>query len=118
MGMLDSEVVFSESQAVTSTGDTASTNSYDSGANNDGAGLTGENLWIQATCSTTATSGGSATVQAVLQDSADNSSFADVVTGKAVAVASVVAGLALLVVQPPPGIDRKRTRLNSSHMSI
>lgn len=107
MGMLDSEVVFSEAQAVTATGDNASTNAYDNGtANTDGAGLTGENLWIQAQCSTTATSGGSATVQAVLQDSADNSSFADVVAGKAFAVANVTAGTQLLAVQPPPGMRR------------
>ncbi len=104
MGMLDSALVFSEGQAVTATGDTASTNVYQSAnANLGDEGLTGENLWLQAFCSTTATSGGSATVQAVLQDSADGVTYADVVAGPAVAVANVVAGKALLQVQPPPG---------------
>ena len=107
MGMIDNEVVFCEAQAVTSTGDTASTNTYDNGGATLGdAGQTGENLWVRARCSTTATSGGSATVQAVLQDSADNITFADVVAGNAIAVASVTAGTDLLTVQPPPGMRR------------
>lgn len=106
MGMLDSEIIFSAAQAVTATGDTASTNVYDSGgANGQGdMGQTGENLWFNVVVNTTATSGGSATVQAVLQDSADNTTFADVVIGKAIAVASVTAGSILLQVQPPPGM--------------
>lgn len=106
MGMLDNEIIFSAAQAVTATGDTASTNVYDSGgANGQGdMGQTGENLWFNVIVNTTATSGGSATVQAVLQDSADNATFADVVIGKAIAVASVTAGSILLQVQPPPGM--------------
>lgn len=106
MGMLDNEIIYSAAQAVTATGDTASTNVYNSGgANGQGdMGQTGENLWVNVTVNTTATSGGSATVQAVLQDSADNSSFADVVAGPAVAVANVTAGAVLLQVQPPPGM--------------
>lgn len=106
-GMLDQELVFSEAQAVTSTGDNASTNYYDTGGTYNGnAGQTGENLWVQAFCSTTATSGGSATIQAVLQDSADNSSWADVIAGPAVAVASCTAGTRLLAVQPPLNMRR------------
>lgn len=106
MGMLDQELIFSDAQTVTATGDTASTNVYNTGgANGQGdAGQTGENLWINAFVNTTATSGGSATVQAVLQDSADNSTFADVVAGPATAVASVTAGVTLLQVQPPVGM--------------
>jgi len=108
MGMIDNEVVFCEAQAVTDhTQDTPSTNTYDSGGATLGdAGQTGEHLWVQARCSTTATSSGSATVQAVLQDSADNITFADVVAGKAIAYASVTAGTDLLRVQPPPGMRR------------
>jgi hypothetical protein len=108
MGMLDSELQFSIAQVVTATGDTVSTNVYDNGgANGQGDnGQTGENLWINALINTTATSGGSATIQAVLQDSADNSTFADVIAGPAVAVASAVAGLSLLQVQPPTGMRR------------
>lgn len=108
MGMLDQEVMFSDGQAVTATGDDASTNIYDTGgANGQGdAGQTGENLWVNVLVNTTATSGGSATVQAVFQDSADNSSYADVVAGPSVAVANVTAGTVLLQVQPPVGTRR------------
>lgn len=107
MGMLDSQTKLATAQAVTSVGDTASTNILDQGsANSAEMGLTGENLWINAFVSTTATSGGSATLQAVLQDSADGSSFADVVAGPAVAVASLTAGAQLLQIQPPTGLRR------------
>lgn len=110
MGYLDSELQFSIAQAVTSTGDTASTNVYDSGgANGQGdCGLTGENLWINVVVNTTMTSGGSATIQAVLQDSADNSTFADVALGAALAfnAAGAAVGKAILQIQPPPGMRR------------
>lgn len=107
MGMLDNSLKLAIAQAVTSTGDTASTNVYDNGsANAADNSLTGENLWINAVVDTTATSAGGATVQVVLQDSADNSTFADVVAGPAVAVASVTAGTTLLQVQPPTGMRR------------
>lgn len=104
MGMLDSQLVLAEGQAVTATGDTGSTNVYNAGSAALGdEGLTTENLWVQALCSTTVTSGGAATVQAVFQDSADGTTYADVVTGKAFVLASLTAGTQLLAVQPPPG---------------
>ena len=55
MGMLDQEVIFSDAQVVTATGDTPSTNVYNTGgANGQGdAGQTGENLWINAFINTT-----------------------------------------------------------------
>jgi hypothetical protein len=107
MGMLDSETVLASAQVVTLETDNVSTNDYDFGsANASDACMTGENLWINAVVNTTATSGGSATVQAVLQDSADGITFADVLAGPAVAVAAVVAGTVLLQVQPPTGLRR------------
>lgn len=110
MGMLDLNTKYSIAQAVTSTGDTASTNVYDVGsANSSDIGLNDE-LWINVVCSTTATSGGSATVQAVLQDSADNSTFADVLAGPALAVANVTQGAVLLQACPPLGL-RRYTRI-------
>lgn len=107
MGMLDNSLKLAVAQAVTSTGDTASTNIYDNGsvASADNA-LTGENLWINAVVNTTPTSAGAATIQAVLQDSADGSTFADVLAGSAVAYASAPAGTVLLQVQPPVGMRR------------
>ncbi len=105
MGMLDSELIFSEGEAVTAIGDTASTNVYEAAnAQLGDAGQTDENLWVQAFCSQTVTSAGAATVQAVLQDSADGVTYADVVAGKAFALASLTAGTQLLAVQPPPGM--------------
>ena len=108
MGMLDQEVMFADNETVTATGDTASTNVYDTGGANgqNEAALTGENLWINAVVRTTATSGGSATIQAVFQDSPDNSTFTDRVLGAVVPVASAVAGYPLLQVQPPIGTQR------------
>lgn len=113
MGMLDQEVMFADGQAVTATGDTASTNIYDtsSGQTNPGngqgdAGLTGENLWLRALVRTAVTSGGAATVQAVFQDSADNSTYADVATGPVVVLASLTAGASLMRLQPPVGTRR------------
>lgn len=110
MGMLDSEIQFSIAQAPTATGDTASTNVYDSGgANGQGdAGQTGENLWVNVVVKTAMTSAGSATMQAVLQDSADNATFADVALGPALAynATAAAAGSSLLRIQPPVGMRR------------
>lgn len=107
MGMLDESTKLATAQAVTSTGDTVSTNIYDAGSvHNADISMTGENLWINAVVDTTATSGGSATLQAVLQDSADAASWSDVVAGPAVAVASLTAGANLLQIQPPVGLRR------------
>lgn len=108
MGMLDQEVMFADGQLVTATGDTASTNVYNTGGANgqNEAALTSENLWINALVKTTATSGGSATIQAVFQDSPDNATWTDRVLGTAFAVANVVAGLSLLQVQPPIGTQQ------------
>ena len=107
MGMLDSQTNLATAQAVTSTGDTATTNIYDSGSDASGDhSMTGENLWINAVVDTTFTSGGSATIQAVLQDSSDGSTWADKTMGPAVAVANATAGTTLLQMQPPTGLRR------------
>jgi hypothetical protein len=118
MGMLDNEAIFSDGQTVTATGDTPSTNVYDNAAGtnaiaNNGQGdhgLTGEMLWINVRVKTSATSGGAATMQAVLQNSSDNATWVDVNSGPVVAVANLTAGADLLRVQPPllglPGMLR------------
>lgn len=106
MGMLDVNTKFSVAQAVTSTGDTASTNVYDNGsANSAEIGLT-EEMWLNVGVSTTATSGGAATLTPVLQDSADGSTFADVLVGPTYALAALVAGATLWIVKPPVGTRR------------
>lgn len=111
--MLDSELVLSSAQSTSAfgTGDNASTNVYDTGsafanAQNSEAAQTGENLWLNVVCNTAFTSGGGATVQAVLQSSPDNATWTDVVAGKATAYNSIVPGQSLLTVQPPIGTQR------------
>lgn len=106
MGMLDVNTKFSLAQAVTSIGDTASTNIYDNGsAQSAEVGLTGE-LWVNVSVSTTATSAGAATLAAVLQDSADASSWADVLVGPTFALSALTAGTTLLLANPPVGTRR------------
>ena len=107
---IDSQMVLASAQAVTSTGDTASTNVFDTQvAVDQGIGL--PPLYLVANVATTATSGGSATVQAVLQHSADNSSWSDVATGPAIAVASVTAGTNLVQMPIPPGTNKRYLRV-------
>lgn len=108
MGMLDNEVIFADNQTVTAIGDTASTNTYDTGGINgqNENGQDTEQLWINITVGTAATSAGAATAQGVFQDSADNATFADVVAGSVVVLAGLTAGAVLLQVQPPPGTRR------------
>ena len=109
MGMLDQEIMFSDGQTVTAIGDTPSTNVYDTAAGttailNNGQGdngLTGESLWLNVRSSSAVTSGGAATVQGVFQNSADNATWVDVLSGPAVPVASLGGPYDLLRVQPP-----------------
>lgn len=102
--IIDSQLAFADAQAVTSLGDTASTNIIDTGnAADEGIG---ENMFLVAQVDTTATSGGSATLTPVLSDSADGSTFADVVVGQATAVASLTAGRQLMRLRLPIGLRR------------
>ena len=106
MGMIDNSTKLAVAQTVTSIGDTASTNIYDSGsAASSDIGLS-EEIWLQASVATTVTSGGAATVQAVLQHSTDGSTWTDAVASPVFALASLVAGTNLLQVVPPLGLNR------------
>lgn len=102
--MYDILAYFSDAQAPT-TGTTASTNVIDTGTTNRRIG-DGQPLVVETICTTTATSGGSNTTQVVLQDSADNSSFSTIVSGPAVAVASIVQGFRFVKLQVPQGARR------------
>ena len=107
MGMIDVNTKFSAAQAVTSTGDTASTNIYDNGsANTAEIGQQGE-TWLNVSVSETVTSGGSATVAAVLQDSADASTWADVIVGAAIPKATLVAGYQAWAAMGRPPVRRR-----------
>lgn len=102
--MYDILAYFSSAQAPT-TGTTASTNVYDTGSATRSVG-SGEPLRVVTECVTTATSGGSNTTQIALQDSADNSSFATVLSGAAIAVASIVQGYKFIEFMIPGGLRR------------
>lgn len=107
--ILDQQATYSAGQAVTATGDTPSSNSYDHGPGSAGAGAAP--LWLVVKSNVAPTSGGAATVQAVLQDSADNTTFADVmVLGPALAVASIGANKAMAFARFP-GTLRRYTRV-------
>jgi hypothetical protein len=106
MGMLDSELVLSSAQAPTAVGDTPSTNVYDSGsaysnAQNCDESMVGENVYANVICNTVPTSGGAATIQAVLQDSPDNATWTDRLIGPSFGYAAVTKGLALLQTPSP-----------------
>lgn len=103
--ILDSMECFSAAQAITSTGDTASTNVYDTGAAHD-VGI-GNDVYIFAKTKAAFTSGGAGTLQFVLQDSADNSSWADVQTlTPAIALASLTANTTQVRARLPIGLRR------------
>ena len=110
MGMLDSECIFSNAQAVTATGDTASTNVYDTGTPYNNAqdaenALSNENLWINVFVNTQVAGVGSSTA-AVLQTSPDNSTWTDVLSGSLYPPAQLTAGTNIMQVQPPTGTQR------------
>lgn len=102
--ILDNQTVYANAQAVTATGDNASTNSYDHGPGNAGPGA--GDLWLIAKTVAAVTSGGAATVQAVLQDSADNATFADVAASPALALAALGANKAIVLMRFPGNVRR------------
>lgn len=102
--ILDSQLQFSALQAITSTGDTASTNVYDTGAAADIG--TGVDQVVLIRTGTAFTSGGAGTLQIVLQDSADNSTFADVQVSPVYALAALTANKILLQQRLPIGLRR------------
>ena len=101
---IDKFAQFSDAQAPT-TGTTASTNTFDTGTSTRSIG-SGEPIWLVVQCVVTATSGGANTTQVVLQDSADDSTYATVLSGVATAVASITAGVNLLRVVLPSDLRR------------
>lgn len=103
--ILDTQEQFSDAQAVTSTGDTASTNVYDTGAAAD-VGV-GEPLFIYAKTKAAFTSGGAGTLQFVLQHSTDNSTWTDVQTlTPALALATLTANTVQVRARLPIGLNR------------
>lgn len=108
MAILDKGLEFSDAQAVTATA--ASTNVIDLTATAPNIGR-GKNLMVQVACGEAATAAGAATVTFALQDSADNSSFADIFTTGAIGKATLVAGYIVFTIAIPPTI-RRYLRIN------
>ena len=103
--ILDSQMQLSAAQAFTATGDTASTNVYDTGAAADVG--TGIEQFIYARTVAAFTTGAGGTLQFVLQDSADNSSWADVqVLTPVRAVAVLTANTDQVKARLPIGLRR------------
>lgn len=96
--ILDKLLQFSSAQAPT-TGTTVSTNVIDLGV--------GRNIGVspgiraRASVNTTFTSGGAGTLQAILQGSADNSTFYTMAASEVYALAALVQGAVLLDVEVP-----------------
>lgn len=103
--ILDTQETFSEGQSIAAAaGDVVSTNVLDTGPASSGQG---ENVYLYVKTVAAVTSGGAATVQVVLQDSADNSSWADVQTySPALALAALGANKTIAVGRLPVVLRR------------
>ena len=103
MAIIDRFLQVSAGQAVTASA--ASTDVIDAGSTknaNIGRDIgAGTPLFMEFDVLTTATAAGAATVTFSVQDSADNSSFADVVATKAVPLAELTAGKQFFLPLPP-----------------
>jgi len=94
---IDKALQVSNEQAVTTTA--ASTDVIDLGQANPNLGLN-DHTSLAITVDTAVTADGAATVTFSLQDSADNSSFADVVATAAIGKATLVAGAQIVLPMP------------------
>lgn len=104
---IDKNLQVSNAQAVTSTA--ASTDVIDFGQTNPNTGLDGHSNMV-ITVDESATASGAATVTFAVQDSADNSSFSDVVVTAAIGKATLVAGYQHVI--PMPTKLRRYCRVN------
>lgn len=98
MSYIDQNLVLSDAQAVTATA--VSTKSIDTTTALRNIG-SGEPVEVLVSVGTAFTAAGAATMTVALQDSADNTTFADVLVSPAIAVASLAAGFEALRVRVP-----------------
>lgn len=108
MSIRDAKVTLAYTMNPTTVATHATPDAIDFGTNEDvwGVAITpdkgrGTPVHFRAQVITTATSGGSATVQALIQDSADGSSYATIASGPAVPVAQLAAGKELFEITLP-----------------
>lgn len=102
--ILDSQEVFSAAQAVTATGDTASTNQLDTLSSAD-TGI-GSDIRLIVKTNAGVTSGGAATVTPVLQTSADNATWVDALVGPAAPISGLGANTTIWNTSYPVGMRR------------
>jgi protein-disulfide isomerase len=102
--ILDNNLVMSDAQALTAAAASTKSIDFTTALRHAGDGEPVE-LVVQVASALLA-SGGAANLTVALQDSADNSSFADVVKTAAIAKASLVAGFELLRITLPKGLRR------------
>lgn len=98
MSYIDQNLVLSDAQAVTATA--VSTKSIDTATALRNIG-SGNQVEVLVSVGTAFTAAGAATMTVALQDSADNTTFADVLVSPAIAVASLTAGFEALRVRVP-----------------
>lgn len=98
MSYIDQNLVLSDAQAVTATA--VSTKSIDTTTALRNIG-SGNQIEVLVAVGTAFTAAGAATMTIALQDSADNTTFADVLVSPAIAVASLAAGFEALRVRVP-----------------
>ena len=103
--IIDKLLQVSDAQAVTASA--ASTDVIDFGQANPNSGIN-QNTSLAITVDETATAAGAATVTFSVQDSADNSSFADVAVTAATGKAALPAGAQVLI--PMPVVHRRYVR--------
>ena len=104
---IDKNLQVSNEQVVTATA--ASTDVIDYGQANPNSGLN-DNVVMAITVDEAAAAAGAATVTFSVQDSADNSTFADVYATAAIGKATLVAGYQILI--PMPYKHRRYVRVN------
>ena len=107
--IIDKLLQVSNEQAVTASA--ASTDVIDFGQANPDSGLN-DNVTLSITVDEAATAAGAATVTFSIQDSADNSTFADVYATAAIGKATLVAGFADAQL-----LGARRRRLRSHHLT-
>lgn len=104
--LIDTQLLMSDAQAVTSTGDTASTNIIDLGASRDVG--PGSELDVIVTVNEGVASAGAATVTFKVQTD-DNSGFSsptDLMVTGAIGKASLPQGAMPVRIKLPPGVER------------
>lgn len=105
--IIDRFLQVSDAQAVTSTA--VSTDVIDFGQTNPNSGMS-DHLDLSITVDETALSAGATTVTFSIQDSADNSSFADIAMTPAIGKAALTIGSQFII--PMPKLHRRYVRVN------